>query len=86
MALKYRVKELSIAQYPNLVTQIKGKSISLNGKDQSYKRTLSPGSPAVEWVAKVATQAELKQLFEAGNPHIEEYEDKTAEPITAATK
>lgn len=79
MAKKYRVKELSLLQYPTLSTQISGSPISLNGKEIKFQRQVTPGGPTFEMTARPATQAQLKQLFEEGNTHIEEYEDNAPE-------
>lgn len=79
MAKKYRVKETSQLLYPTLVTQIDGATVSLGKTEIKYKKTLAPGAPAIDAVAKVATQAQLKRLFEDGNPHVEEFEDNAPE-------
>lgn len=79
MAKKYRVKELSLMQYPSLSTQIGGLPISLNGKEIKFQRQVTPGGPTIDMTARPASQAQLKQLFEEGNPHIEEFEDNAPE-------
>lgn len=79
MAKKYRVKEVSLLQYPTLSTQINGSPISLNGKETKFSRQVTPGGPVIEMIARPASQAQLKQLFEEGNPHIEEIEDNAPE-------
>jgi hypothetical protein len=84
MAKKYRVKSFSLQLYPTLTTQLDGVGVALGPKEITYPRMVDPLSPPVTMTAKPATQAQLRVLFESGNPHIEEYEDGPAEPTPAA--
>lgn len=70
--------------YPTLTTQVDGVGVALGGKEITYTRLVDPLSPPVTMTAKPATQAQLRALFESGNPHIEEYEDGPAETAASA--
>lgn len=82
MAKAYRVKKSILQTYPQLVTQVNGKRVSLTDKEVIGKREGTNGMPPIELVAKPATQEDLKFLYEEGNPLIEEFEN--AKPAIAA--
>lgn len=82
MAKAYRVKKEILQTYPQLVTQVNGKRVSLTDKEVVGKREGTNGMPPIDLVAKPANQEDLRLLFEEGNPFIEEFENAKP-PVTA---
>lgn len=82
--MPYRVKE-EFDYIPHLSTQINNVSIALN---QAFEHTVPAhaGRPARKATVRLATQDDLKKLYDAGNPVIEEYENAKAEKAAAATQ
>lgn len=71
--MKYQVKK-QFSSNPTLVTSIGDKTVGLNGEIRVEIPATKTG-PAKERVIPAATQSDLKALFLAGNPLIEEVED-----------
>ena len=68
----YQVKR-PYSTNPNLVTRLQGETIGLN--DEVRVNVLPTKlNPVFERVIRKATQADLKALFESGNPLIEKVE------------
>ena len=75
---KYRVNPDAVWRSPNLSTQLDGVPISLNGKVQIHVRPESKDGPRKETPMRIATQEDLKKLFEMGNSHglYQEYDEQ----------
>jgi hypothetical protein len=73
---KYRLKPSVIWELgPTHITQINEVPVSLSGDDVKAHRPASSRGPAMDYVVKGATQAQLKKLFDEGNPLIEETDE-----------
>jgi len=72
--MKYRVKK-QFSWNEELVTTVNGKAVALV-KDLQIKVPDSQSGPGKTRVIKLATQAEMEQMFKDGNPVIEQYEDQ----------
>ena len=72
--MAYRVKK-AFEQYPELTTLVDGVRVALN---QAYvHETRGTATKPPETISvPLATQAELKAIFERGDPCIEQYEDQ----------
>ena len=81
--MPYRVKE-EYQHIPQLATQINNVSVALNSPYQ-HKIPAHAGRPERIVQVRLATQDELKKLFEAGSPVIEEYTDTKQEKAGTAT-
>ena len=75
----YSIKQ-KYTDNPNLVTLVRGETVGLNGE---VRVTIRPTktNPGFERVIRKATQADLKELFEAGNPIIERVERKVEQQV-----
>lgn len=75
---KYRVNPDALWRSPNLSTQIDGKPISLNGKVQIHVRPETKDGPRKETPMRIATQEDLKFLFQQGDTNgvIQEYDEQ----------
>ncbi len=75
---KYRVNPDAVWLAPNLSTQIDGVPISLNGKLQIHVRPESKAGPKKETPMRIATQEDLKKLYEMGDTNgvIQEYDEQ----------
>lgn len=76
MAAKYRVKATYLVSYPNSTTLVNGEPVALSGKDITVTKPGTATHPPKTRTVKGATQANLKALFEEGNPHIELIDEK----------
>lgn len=88
---KYRVNPDAIWANPNLSTQLDGVPISLNGKVGIHVRPESKTGPRKETPMRIATQEDLKRLFEMGNSNglyqeYDEQEDKAEQALLAEAK
>ncbi|TXH43969.1 MAG: hypothetical protein E6Q97_33375 [Desulfurellales bacterium] len=81
--MPYRVKKSILQTYPQLVTQVNGKRVSLTDKKVVGQREGTNGMPPVELVAEPATQEDLRLLHKEGHPFIEEHEPNAKQPVTA---
>lgn len=77
--MAYRVKK-AFEQYPELTTVIDGKRVALNAP---YVHTTkgTPTKPPETINVPLATQAQLKVIFERGDPCVEQYEEAKAPEI-----
>lgn len=77
--MAYRVKK-EFQGLPHLRTVLKsGKAVALN-QAHSKQSSGSPSRPPGETKIPLATQEELKELFEAGNRCVEQVADAPKEP------
>ena len=88
---KYRVNQDAIWRAPNLSTQLDGVPISLNGKLQIHVRPESKDGPRKETPMRIATQEDLKKLYNMGDTNgiIEKYdeqEDKAEQALLQEAK
>lgn len=76
--MAYRVK-WEFSHNPQLTTVVDGTPVGLNGQ---FEKTIpaTVNYPSRKVTVRKATQADLKVLFEQGNPCIEEYEPSKMEP------
>lgn len=82
--MAYRVKA-AFANKPMLRAMVNGKLVGLNGSFAKESAGNAKQSPKTVTVPK-ATDAELKALFEQGNPCVEQYEEeKPAKPTIPPT-
>lgn len=68
--MKYRVKKQYAEAAPEMVTTINGKPVSLI-KEQAKIIPATASGPEQRIKIPLATQAELKLMFDQGNPVIE---------------
>lgn len=80
--MAYRVKK-AFQHLPELTTVIDGKRVALN---QSYVHTTTATAehPPKTISVPLATQAQMKEIFERGDPCIEQYHEE--KPATSAKK
>ena len=78
----YRVKK-PFDQNPTLVTLLSGKKVGLNS---TFEITFSgtKNGPGAKFTVRQATQHDLKQLFEDGNPLIEKVDDVVESMVESA--
>lgn len=80
--MAYRVKK-EFQNLPYLRTALKsGKTVALNGAHKKQVKG-TPAAPPREVDVPLATQAEMKELFEAGNRCIERYEQAEIRNLVA---
>ena len=72
---KYRVASRFISEGQTPVTLVGGVAVSLGEKDAINDIAGTERHPPERRVVKVATQAQLKVLFDEGHEMIEQYED-----------
>lgn len=72
---KYRVASRFISEGQTPVTLVGGVAVSLGEKDAINDIAGTERHPPEKRVAKMATQAQLKILFEQGHEMVEQYED-----------
>jgi len=77
--MAYRVKK-AFQVHPELTTVVDGKRVALN-QSYTHKTKGTPTKPPETITVPLATQAELKAIFERGDPCVEKYEEvKAPEP------
>lgn len=81
--MKYRVSENVLFRSPNASTQIKGVPVSLNGRVQIHIRQETKDAPRREYPMRIATQEDLKYLYDQGdtNGTIEMYDEAEAKAL-----
>jgi hypothetical protein len=77
--MAYRVKK-AFAGLPELTTTVDGVRVALNG---AYVRTKegTPTTPPKTVNVPLATQEQMKKIFERGDPCVEQYEEKEQKPF-----
>lgn len=75
----YRIKPVIAEQYPQLSTIVpigngKFKSVCLTGQSYTVETPGDKDNPPTKIVVPAATQSEMKQIHEAGNPFTEAIE------------
>lgn len=86
--MAYRVKLEVLDEFPQLFTIVKVgnsfKRVTLHGKPETVTVDATAARPKQQVVIPVATQSDLKILFEEKHPFIEEFDAKEEQAVAAA--
>lgn len=78
--MPYRVKK-AFLKHPYLHTTVDGKKVALVAA-YTYTTRATPTRPPVSVSVPMATQAQLKVIFDRGDPAVEKYEEE--KPVSTA--